>query len=262
MPNDSSPAKTKEKRAVQRLPRSKRMAEIMAVTRGLIAAGGYRNLLTLDIAKACGITEGAIFRYFPSKRDLMSRVCEEWFGEMIEASETLIQYASPYERLWHAVAHHLTEIRREPELSRFVLMELRYESDYRSSRLYQLNRIYTGRIKNALQAAINAGMLRDDLPVSLLRNMVFGTIEHETWSFLLAENRAEDQFDVDTVTNQIVGVIWRGMAPESETDRNVGRSARIDRSIDRLESLVSGLVAEERKNGMVGNDTPRDPPGT
>src|SRR5690606_34991850 len=66
MPDDSSTVEAKEKRPVQRLPRGKRMAEIMAVTRRLIAEGGYRNLLTLDIARACGITEGAIFRYFPS----------------------------------------------------------------------------------------------------------------------------------------------------------------------------------------------------
>ena len=215
-----------------------REAEILAVTRRLISEGGYRKLTTLDIAKACGITEGAIFRYFATKQDLLAKVSELWFEELISGGSNLEHLTAPVDRLWHAIANFLTDIWREPELSRFVLMEMRYNADYRSTELYRLNRIYTGRIKSALQNAVDAGIFRDDIPVTLLRNMVIGTIEQATWSFLVSDNRTSEKgFEIQDVTNHIIAVICQGM--ETHVDRDRGQ--RLDRSLDHLEEVARKL---------------------
>ncbi len=86
-------------------------------------------------------------------------------------------------------------------------MELRPDPEYRSMHLYQLNRQFTNRIRNALTAAIASGDLRSDVPVDLLRDMIFGSIEHQTWAFL----RDEGDFDVEAAADGIMTVIWRGM---------------------------------------------------
>jgi len=249
-----SPPGSKKRPTERRSRGVKREAEILAVTRRLISEGGYRKLTTLDIAKACGITEGAIFRYFATKQDLLAKVSELWFEELISGGSNLEHLTAPVDRLWHSIANFLTEIWREPELSRFVLMEMRYNADYRSTELYRLNRIYTGRIKSALQNAVDAGIFRDDIPVTLLRNMVIGTIEQATWSFLVSENRiAEKGFEIETVTNQIVSVICQGM--ETHVDRD--RVQRLDRSLCHLEEVARNL---DRLSRSIADPPMNSPP--
>ena len=48
----------------------------------LLAAKGYANVTTREIAKALGISTGAMYHYFPSKRALFEQLVEElWFQD-------------------------------------------------------------------------------------------------------------------------------------------------------------------------------------
>jgi TetR/AcrR family fatty acid metabolism transcriptional regulator len=200
-------AAKRRKRTTYRLPRDERMSEIMSVTRQMLAEMGYKNITTLEIAQRCHISEGAIFRHFPTKRDLLIKVAEAWFEELLSVDEGDEAGTSPRDRLRREIGYALSIIRKEPTLTRYVLMELRPDPEYRSMRLYQLNRQFTNRIRNALTAAIASGDLRSDVPVDLLRDMIFGSIEHQTWAFL----RDEGDFDVEAAADGIMTVIWRGM---------------------------------------------------
>ncbi|TYR33540.1 TetR/AcrR family transcriptional regulator [Mesorhizobium microcysteis] len=221
------------KRNSRRRPRDERMSEIMTVTRRMLAERGYENVVTTEVAQICGISEGTIFRYFPTKRDLLIKVAEAWFEEILSLPADGSIHGSARERLRYEVGLALSIIRREPSLTRFVLMELRPDPTYRTMHIYQLNRRFTSRILDALKAAIASGELTDDVSAELLRNMIFGCIEHQTWAFL----RKEGDFSVEEARDAITTVIWRGM--EAETADN--RLDRLDRSIARLEKVAAAL---------------------
>src|SRR3546814_17311086 len=65
-----------------RLPPERRIAEIIAAARALLAERGYENCVISDIAERAGVVEGTIYRYFENKRDLFIKVAERWFEKL------------------------------------------------------------------------------------------------------------------------------------------------------------------------------------
>ena len=197
-------------RTRNRLSPEKRIAKIMAITRTMLSEKGYEKIVTSELAERCGISEATIFKYFGSKRDLLIRVAEQWFEEIIAVDQGASTIQGIHGRLRHLVWESLSVVRKEPTLSRFVLMELRSDPSYRSMHIYELNRKFTGKISALLNEAVKTGEFRDDVPVHVLRDMIFGSIEHQTWAFL----RGEGDFSVDLAADSITNVIYRGMATE------------------------------------------------
>ncbi|MGP4048891.1 TetR/AcrR family transcriptional regulator [Streptomyces sp. 2A115] len=78
-----------------------RRQEILEAALTLFAEKGFAHTSMADIAAACGISIGAVYRYFPSKGDLVLAVCSEGEGERIpgdtasEAAEQLRRHVDP-----------------------------------------------------------------------------------------------------------------------------------------------------------------------
>jgi TetR/AcrR family fatty acid metabolism transcriptional regulator len=194
-------------KARSRLSPEQRIAEIMSTTRKMLSEIGYENIVTAEIADRCGISEATIYKYFESKRDLLIRVAEEWFNELLSEDTSVSPSQVVREQLYHHIWQSLSIIRREPTLTRFVLMELRSDPDYRNMRIYQLNRQFTSKISTTLQAAMDSGAFRKDVPIKLLRDMIYGCIEHQTWAYL----RDEGDFSAEETSEYITDIIYRGL---------------------------------------------------
>lgn len=72
LPPTSSPAKR-----TRRPKASERLAQIRREALRCFAANGFRGTTTREIAAAVGITEAALYRYFPSKQSLYDAIVEE-----------------------------------------------------------------------------------------------------------------------------------------------------------------------------------------
>jgi TetR/AcrR family transcriptional regulator, fatty acid metabolism regulator protein len=133
------------------------------------------------------------------------------------------------------VHHHLTTIRREPALSRLVFQELRPDPNYRKTRLFQLNQAYTHRIIDVIKAAAAQGELESDVSPALVRDMIYGCVEHRTWAFL----RNEGDFDADQTADGIADIIYRGLLVRRSADDAVaGALSRLESVAGRLEQLA------------------------
>lgn len=213
----------------------------MAVTRVMLAERGYDNILTAEVAKRCGISEATIYKYFNTKRDLLVLVAEQWFEELLNAEHPSLAGRGALEALRQVVWRNLSVVRNEPELTRFILMDLRPDPGYRSMPIFELNRRFTVQVSEVLREGVRTGELRDDVPINLLRDMIFGCIEHQTWAFL----RGEGNFSVDDVTEGIVTVIYRGMlapmpAPAAKGEQDFSELVnRLERVAVRLEKTAA-----------------------
>jgi TetR/AcrR family fatty acid metabolism transcriptional regulator len=229
-------AQTGARRRVNRLPAEKRVLDIMLAARAVFTEKGYNDALISEIAERAGVVDGSIYRFFTNKRDLLVRVVEHWYEEMLARDEE--QFASvrgTWNRIRFVVHHHLLSIRREPALSRLVFQELRPDQGYRKTRLFQLNQSYTHRLVEIVRTAAADGELRSDVSPALVRDLVYGCIEHVTWAFL----RNEGDFEAEKAADDITDVVYRGLLRRSPTnDRFVDALTRIEAAADRLEELL------------------------
>lgn len=198
------------RRTITRLAPEQRQGEILAAARQLLNEVGYERLKMADVANRCGVSEGLVYRYFPTRDDLLTKVCEAWFDEALALEPAVAEVEGTYERLHFVVNHSLSVVRAEPAITRYILTVLRARPDFRSTPLFELNRRFTGVVAKVIHEGMAAGDLRDDVSVSLLRDMIFGALEHQTWAFL----RGEGSFDVAEAAAGITRVIYRGMAAD------------------------------------------------
>lgn len=219
------------RRPASRLPRERRVSDIMQAARAVFEEKGYQDALLSEIAERAGVVEGTIYRYFDSKRDLLVRVMEQWFEALLAENDDLASIPGTRERLRALVWRHLTSIRRRPALSRMMLMEIRPDPGYRGSRLYELNRAYTHHVAEIVRRGVATGEFVADVPATLVRDMLYGCIEHHTWAFL----RGEGDFAVDATADAITALVYRGLAAPERGPEAVARleavAARLERCL-------------------------------
>lgn len=201
-------------RKAVRLAPEDRISEILAAARAELTEKGYENFLPAGVAARCGVSEGTIYRYFPTRRELLSKVAEEWFGEILAVEPEIARRSDAYDQLRHLIRHSLGVVRREPALTRFVLTELRADPNYRSTQVYALNRRFTSSVINLVREGVARGAFRADVSPSLVRDMIFGGIEHRTWNFL----RGQGDFSADEVADSIADLVFHGLARRAGPD--------------------------------------------
>jgi TetR/AcrR family transcriptional regulator, fatty acid metabolism regulator protein len=237
-------------RQVSRLPRELRVAELMAAALSIFKEKGYADALTSEIAERAGVVEGTIYRYFDGKRDLLIKVLEQWYAEIIsDYDQQLKSIQGTWNRLRFMVWQHLAVMRREPVLCRLILLELRTDPGYRTSTIFDLNREYTSRTMAILEAAVASGEFRGGVALPLVRDMIYGGIEHHTWAYL----RGEGDFSPGDVADNLADMVYRALAahplaglPKAgiptmplDAPRLAQAVERLERIADRLESSAS-----------------------
>ena len=233
---DNSMPQAGSLRRVSRLPAERRILDIMTAARAVFTEKGYNDALISDIAERAGVVDGSIYRFFTNKRDLLVRVVEHWYeGMLADDDEQFASVRGTWNRIRFIVHHHLGTIRREPALCRLVFQELRPDPLYRQTRLFKLNQAYTHRLIEVVKEAVAKGEFRPDASPALVRDMIYGCIEHRTWAFL----RNEGDFDTDATADGITDMVYGGLVarkPEDEPTTKV--LARMEDVAARLERLA------------------------
>ena len=88
-----------------------------------------------------------------------------------------------------------------------------------------------------IQGGIDRGEIRPDISIPLVRDMVFGGIEHRVSGFLV--NRGD--FDQDETANQLTDMVMAGMAAPAKTPNGLEALVeRLERVADRFDGPGGG----------------------
>lgn len=235
-------AGTVNRRAIVRLPRERRVQDILEAAREVFCARGYEDASMAEIAARAGVVEGTIYKYFENKRDLVFKVMEAWYEGMVAGfAADLAGISGTRARLRFLVWRHLRSIRDNPALCRVFFREVRAGENYHRSIIHDQNRRYTSFVAAVLREGVAAGELRADTPVSLVRDLVFGGIEHHVWNYVYGRGG----LDIETAADWIADIVLGGLRPavaQRQDDRLARETARLAAVADRLERLarVSG----------------------
>lgn len=215
------------------MPRLRRESDIIAAARFVFSDCGYEDASMAAIAKRAGVVEGTIYTYFDNKRDLLNKVLVHWYeGMLADQAEALAGISGLRNRLRYVIWRHLRTIVTEPALCRLFFLEVRSAGSYPGSELYALNRGYTRAAMEILDEGVAAGGLRFDAPLRLVRDVIFGAIEHHTWLFLSGRGTLEIDALADALSALVLdGIGVPGEAPVIE---------RLEHLADRLERATGG----------------------
>ncbi len=229
------------RRQIYRLPRAQRVADIMLTARAVFREKGYNDAVIAEIAERAGVVEGTIYRYFAGKRDLLIKVVEHWYEEMLTDYDRQLQgITGTWNRLRFMIWRHLSLIHNDPAMCRLIFNELRSGPEYRETTVFELNREYTNRTLAIVQDAMESGEFRPGIPLRIVRDMIYGGVEHHIWSFL----RSEGDFSPEETADAITDIIHRGLAnPEAVFDRAGQVLSRLEDVAHRLEQAGGANIS-------------------
>jgi len=235
---------TRERKKASRLPRARRIEEIEAAARAVFSKRGYDGASISEIAAKAGVVEGTIYKYFENKRDLLLKVVERWYLGMIgDYAAELPGIVGSRNRLRFVIWRHLRSIKDNPDLCRLVFNEVRSGDDYFQNVVYRLNRRYTDVLLQILREGAEQGELRADLPLALVRDMVYGAIEHHVWGYLSGRGDLDVDHTADQLADLLFGGIGQADGPSEDLEPAV---ARLGQLTDRLEALATGTDSVDR----------------
>jgi AcrR family transcriptional regulator len=233
------------RRAVVRLPRARRVQDILAAARDVFCERGYEDAAMAEIAARAGVVEGTIYKYFASKRELVVKVMEAWYAGLVAGfAADLAGIAGTRARLRYLVWRHLRSIRENPALCRVFVREVRAAENYHRSFIHDQNRRYTSFLAAVLREGVAAGEIRADVPVNLVRDLVFGGIEHHVWNFVYGRGA----LDIEAAADWIADIVLAGLAPPPARrgESLAGETARLAAVVDRLERVARPRAAQRR----------------
>ncbi len=214
----------------------RRVREILTAAREVFAEKGFERATTVEIAQRLGTSEATIFTYFSSKRELCMEVLKGWYDEISGELEREIPLVSGFRaRLHFIIRKHLKHLIEEGTgICALILSEGRAVDQEFMDLISDIKRRYIGPLLTVLSGAQTSGEIRSDIPLRLMRNMVYGSMEHILWDHIVTGRTP----DVDHTASQLTDLLCRAFMPP---DRQIEALARFrDEVADALRKVKQG----------------------
>lgn len=161
---------------------ARRRQELIDAAHAAFVERGYSAVGVSDITARVGVSHGAFYRYFDSKRDILDAVvddCVERFMEVTDPGGPPADVTSPAEFLdgvRGAAERVLALVLEEPGLARLVVLEATSVDDELTHRLLGLMDLAAGLVTPYLERAKAAGVLRAAVETDVLADAAVGML--------------------------------------------------------------------------------------
>lgn len=167
---------------------------------------GYDATSIGDLARELGFTKSAIYHHINSKSDLLERALDEAL-DGLEAALTTAQGAAdltPDERLRLAVEGSVSVlVEHLPAVT--LLLRVRGNSEVEVAALKRRRRI-DETLAAMVQAAVDQGTVRSDIPPDLISRLLFGQVNS-----LVEWVRPDGRYDASTLAGAITTIAFDGL---------------------------------------------------
>jgi AcrR family transcriptional regulator len=155
---------------------------ILEAAKSAFSGKGYEATSIADIARIAQISDGLVYRYFRNKRELLYEVLRKFYERILLDLETQVfKHEAFSAQLEALIRRHLEVFVSDTDLCRLFISEVRTASDYEGSSIQELNRLYTSVLIRIVKDAVKTGEVRPEVNPKLLRDVIFGAIEHLAW---------------------------------------------------------------------------------
>ena len=173
-----------------------RQKQIIEAARKLIIKRGSEHLTVSRIAHEAGISEGAIYRHFRSKTEILSFLLENAGSSLL--GDLVLESAEEHttlETIGIILEKHLRDIEKRHGSSFQVIAEVVSFGDKKLNRkAFNIVDKYIGNLTDLLARGVNEGSFRADIDQQAVATLIFGMVQGlvnlwalSNYSFNLAE---------------------------------------------------------------------------
>ncbi len=156
-----------------------RRHQIIEAARNLIAAKGMDGVTIDAIAEEVGLTEGAIYRHFASKHQILSLLVDDIERNLLDTVESAqTEGASAVDSLEHILEAHLSDVEGHRAVSFVVIAEaMGFDGTTLAPKVSLMFTRYLELIQAVLDRGIREGSIRPDINANAAATTFFGLIQ-------------------------------------------------------------------------------------
>ena len=164
---------------------------ILKVATECFSEASYTQVTIRDLASRANINESTIYEYFKSKEEILVTIPLENLKVFLKSlSEHLQGIKGADNKLRKLVWHQLYFFQNNREYTTILLLELRGNPKFYQSPAYELIRDYSNVLLDIIEEGKREGIFRAEVNGRLIRDMVFGTLDHVTLSWVVFKRQS------------------------------------------------------------------------
>ncbi len=173
-----------------------------------IAENGYHQAQVSKIAKQAGVADGTIYLYFKNKEDILISVFQEKMGVFVDNLQDIIKNeSSSSEKLAQMIENHFQVLAKDRHLATVTQLELRQSNKEIRLKINAILKEYLMLLDQILIDGMLSGEFNTTMDVRLARQMVFGTVDEITTTWVMNEYR----YDLVALTPKVTQLVLNGL---------------------------------------------------
>ena len=174
----------------------------------VIADNGYHQAQVSKIAKQAGVADGTIYLYFKNKEDILISVFQEKMSVFVENLQEIInESASASEMLYRMIEGHFRVLSEDHHLAVVTQLELRQSNKDLRLKINSILKVYLGLLDEILKRGIQNGEFREDMDIRLTRQVIFGTIDEISTTWVMKEQK----YDLVEMAPRVHQILLKGI---------------------------------------------------
>lgn len=181
-----------------------RKDQIVNAAKRLIIKHGSENLTVRAIANEVRLSEGALYRHFKSKRDILALLVDTIEADLLGDIKTNNIAGDSYSNILDTILRgHISAIKQRQGISFQVIAEIIGLGDKKlNKRVSEIIAKYIYELKNLLRKGVESGELRKNLNLDGTALLLFGMIQGliNIWTLSNYETNLEESYEASWET--------------------------------------------------------------
>lgn len=174
----------------------------------VIAENGYHQSQVSKIAKQAGVADGTIYLYFKNKEDILISVFEEKMEMFADNLKVILEEnTTSSKKLYKMIENHFNVLAEDHHLATVTQLELRQSNLALRLRINEILKNYLVLLDTILKEGIENGEFDPTIDIRLARQMVFGTIDETTTTWVMNEYK----YDLIALTEKVHRLLFNGL---------------------------------------------------
>jgi TetR/AcrR family transcriptional regulator, fatty acid metabolism regulator protein len=174
-----------------------------------IAENGYHQAQVSKIAKQAGVADGTIYLYFKNKEDILVSVFREKMAIFMDNLRPVLEEGqmSSEDKLFRMIDNHFRVLYSDRHLAIVTQLELRQSNKDLRLKINGVLKDYLAMLDRILQEGIDRGEFEKGMDIRLARQMVFGTIDEISTTWVMNDQK----YDLIKLAPDVHRLLMKGM---------------------------------------------------